>query len=104
MHLVINSLVWKVFYFTGKHKGKRSPDRSRRRWKDNIEMDLLYVTWDGVDWINLAPDRNLPRDFVNTAMNAYYTKSGEFVGLLGVLLGSQGEHCTGAVGGKCCFQ
>jgi hypothetical protein len=32
--------------------------RPRRRWKDNIRMDLLEIGWEGVDWIHLAQDRD----------------------------------------------
>jgi hypothetical protein len=42
----------------GKPKGKRLLGRSRRRWVDNIKMDLGEIEWDGVDWIEMAHDRN----------------------------------------------
>jgi hypothetical protein len=38
----------------GKPEGKRPLERPRRRWIDNIEMDLLEIGWGGVDWIGLA--------------------------------------------------
>jgi hypothetical protein len=41
----------------------------RRRWEDNIKMDLREVGWGGMDWINLAQDRNRWRALVNTVMN-----------------------------------
>jgi hypothetical protein len=41
-----------------KPEGKRSLGRPRRRWVDNISMDLGDVGWSDVDWIGLAPDRN----------------------------------------------
>jgi hypothetical protein len=34
-------------------EGKRSLGRPRRRWVDNIKMDLREIGWDGVDWIGL---------------------------------------------------
>jgi hypothetical protein len=37
-----------------KPEGKRLLGRSRRRWVDNIKMDLREIGWDGVDWINLV--------------------------------------------------
>jgi hypothetical protein len=37
---------------------KRPLGRPRRRWVDNIKMDLGEVGWDGVDWIDLAQDRD----------------------------------------------
>jgi hypothetical protein len=39
-------------------EGKRPLGRSRRRWVDNIRMDLVEVGWDDVDWIGLAQDRD----------------------------------------------
>jgi hypothetical protein len=45
----------------GKPEGKRPLGRPRRRWVDNIKMDLIEVGWDGRDWIDLAQ--------VNAVMN-----------------------------------
>jgi hypothetical protein len=42
----------------GKPEGKRPPGRARHRWKDNIEMNLKEIWWEGMDWIHLAQDRN----------------------------------------------
>jgi hypothetical protein len=42
----------------GKPEGKRTLGRPRRRWVDNIRMDLGEVGWGDVDWIGLAQDRN----------------------------------------------
>jgi hypothetical protein len=39
-------------------KGKRPLGRRRRRWVDNITMDLVEIGWDGVDWIDLDQDRD----------------------------------------------
>jgi hypothetical protein len=39
----------------------------RRRWVDNIKIDLREIGWDGVDWVYLAQDRS--RGLVNTVMN-----------------------------------
>jgi hypothetical protein len=49
----------------GKPEGKRPLGRPRRRWVDNIRMDLGEVGWDDVDWIGLAKDRNMWRALVN---------------------------------------
>jgi hypothetical protein len=49
--------------------GKRPVGRQRRRWVDNIKMDLLEIGWGGVDWIGLAHDRDKGRALVNTVMN-----------------------------------
>jgi hypothetical protein len=43
--------------------------RSRRRWEDNIKMDLQEVGCEGVDWIELARDRDRWRALVNAVMN-----------------------------------
>jgi hypothetical protein len=39
-------------------EGKRPLGRPRRRWVDNIKMDLTEIGWDGIDWIDLAQDRD----------------------------------------------
>jgi hypothetical protein len=39
-------------------KGKRPLGRPRRRWVNNIKMDLRKIGWDGMDWIDLAQDRD----------------------------------------------
>jgi hypothetical protein len=41
----------------GKPEGKRPLERPRRRWVDNIKIDLRDIEWDGVDWIDLSQDR-----------------------------------------------
>jgi hypothetical protein len=43
--------------------------RPRRRWVDNIKMDLGEIGWDGIDLIDLAEDRDQLRVLVNTVMN-----------------------------------
>jgi hypothetical protein len=53
----------------GKPGGKRPLGRPRCRWVDNIKMDLREREWDGVDWIDLAQDREQWRALVNTVMN-----------------------------------
>jgi hypothetical protein len=53
----------------GKPEGKRPLGRPRRRWVDNIKMDLREIGWDGMEWIELAQDRDQWRDLVNTVMN-----------------------------------
>ena len=42
----------------GKPEGKRPLGRPRRRWEDNIKMDLQEVGCGGMDWIELAQDRD----------------------------------------------
>jgi hypothetical protein len=41
----------------------------RRRWVDNIKIDLREIGWDGMDWIDLVQDRDQCRALVNTVMN-----------------------------------
>jgi hypothetical protein len=53
----------------GKPKGKRPLGRPRRRWIDNIKMDLLDTGLSVVDWIGLARDRHRWRALVNSVMN-----------------------------------
>jgi len=53
----------------GKPEGKRPLGRPRRRWEDNIKMNLQEVGCGGVDWIELTQDRDRWRAFLNAAMN-----------------------------------
>jgi hypothetical protein len=53
----------------GKLEGRRPLGRPRRRSVDNIKIYLREIGWDGVDWIDLAEDRNQWRALVNTVMN-----------------------------------
>jgi hypothetical protein len=53
----------------GKPEGRRPLGRPRRRWEDNIKMDLPEVGWRGTDWIDLAHDRDRWRALVYTVMN-----------------------------------
>jgi hypothetical protein len=53
----------------GKPEGKRPLGRPRRRWVDNIKRNLGEVGWSGVDWIDLAQDRNRWRAVVNSVLN-----------------------------------
>jgi hypothetical protein len=53
----------------GKPEGKRPLERNRRKWEDNIKIDLREIGWDGMDCIDLDQDRNQWRALVNTVMN-----------------------------------
>jgi hypothetical protein len=53
----------------GKPKRKRLLGKPRRRWVDNIKMDLGEVGCGDMDWIGLAQDRDNWRAFVNAVMN-----------------------------------
>jgi hypothetical protein len=52
----------------GKPEGKRPLGRPRHRWVDNIKIDVRETGWDGMDWIDLARDRNQWKALVNTVM------------------------------------
>jgi hypothetical protein len=53
----------------GNPEGRRPLGRPRRRWMDNIKMDLREIGWDGMDWIDLAQVRDQWRALVNAVMN-----------------------------------
>jgi hypothetical protein len=58
----------------GKPEGKRLLGRPRRRWKENIKMDLQEVECGGMDWIKLAWDRDRWRALANVVMNFGFHK------------------------------
>jgi hypothetical protein len=53
----------------GKPEGKKPLGTPKRRSGYNIKMDLREIGWDGMDWIDLAQDRDLWRALVNAVMN-----------------------------------
>jgi len=53
----------------GKHGGKKPLGRPRRRWEDNIKMDVQEVGCGGMDWIELAQDTDRRRALVNVVMS-----------------------------------
>jgi hypothetical protein len=53
----------------GKPEGNRRLGRSQRKWVDKIKMDLREIGRGGMDWIDLAQDRDQWRALVNTVMN-----------------------------------
>jgi len=53
----------------GKPEGKRQLGRPRLRWEDNIKIDLPEVGCEGLNWIELAQDRDRWRPLVNEVMN-----------------------------------
>jgi hypothetical protein len=59
-------LIYRIL--VGRLEGRRPLGRPRRRWEDNIKMDLQEVGW-GMDWIELAQDRDRWWAFVNAVMN-----------------------------------
>jgi hypothetical protein len=52
-----------------KPEGRRPLGRPKRRWKDNIKVDLREVEWGDADWIDLAQDRDKWRALMNAVMN-----------------------------------
>jgi hypothetical protein len=56
-------------FLVGRPKGKKPLGRPRRRWKDNIKMDLKGIGIDGANWVRLAQDSVQWRTFVTTVMN-----------------------------------
>jgi hypothetical protein len=52
-----------------KPEGKRPLGRPRCRWVDNIKIDLREIEWDGVDWIDMAQDRDQWRALLKTVLN-----------------------------------
>jgi hypothetical protein len=53
----------------GRPEGRRPLGRPRRRWENNIKMDLREIGFGDVDWIHLAEDRDRWRALVNTVMS-----------------------------------
>jgi hypothetical protein len=59
----------RVTCIVGKPEGKRPLGRPRRRWIDNIKMDILEIGVSAVEWIGLTQDRYRWRALVNSVMN-----------------------------------
>jgi hypothetical protein len=53
----------------GKPQGRRPLERSKRRWLNNIRMNVVEVGWGDVDWIGLAQDSDRWRSLVNSVLN-----------------------------------
>ena len=66
-HLGERGGVYRVL--VGKPEGKKNHLGNRRRWEDNIKMDLEEVGCEGMDWIELPKDRDSWRALVNAVMN-----------------------------------
>jgi hypothetical protein len=65
--MVVKRGVYRVL--AGKPEGKRPLGSPRLRWNDNIKMDLQEVGFEGMDWIDVAQNRDRLRALVNTVMN-----------------------------------
>ena len=55
----------------GKPEGRRPLGRPGRRWEDNIKMDIREMVWEGMDWIDVAEDRDRWRAVVNEVMKLW---------------------------------
>ena len=64
-------LLFDELFLVGKHEGKRPLGRPRHRWEDNIKMNLQEVVRRGMDWTELAQDRDRWRPLVNAVMNLW---------------------------------
>jgi hypothetical protein len=53
----------------GKPEGKRPLGRPRRRWLENVKIDLREIGWNGVDWSDMPQDRDQWWALVNTVLN-----------------------------------
>jgi hypothetical protein len=58
----------------GKSEGHRPLERPRSRWLNNNRMDLRGIEWDGVDWIDMAQNRDQWRALVNRVLNFRFHK------------------------------
>jgi hypothetical protein len=58
-------------------EGKKPLGRPRRRWVDNIQMDLREIGWDGMDSIDLAQNRDQWRALMNMVMNIWVPQNAE---------------------------
>jgi hypothetical protein len=72
----------------GKPEGRRLLGRPRRRWVDNIRMDLVEVGWGDVDWIGLARDRDRWRVLVNSGSMLGNYRVSKQLGISRVVLSS----------------
>jgi hypothetical protein len=68
-HIVRMGEVRGAYILVWRPEGRRPLVRPRRRWEDNIKMDLRQTRFGDVDWIHLAQHRDRWRALVNTVMN-----------------------------------
>jgi hypothetical protein len=69
------TILWNAYrILVGKPEGKRPLGRPRHGWVDNIRMDLREIGWGGMDWSELAQDRDQWRALVYTVMTLGFHK------------------------------
>jgi hypothetical protein len=83
----------------GKREGSRPLGKLRRRWEDNIKIDLKAIGYESVDWINLSRDGDIWRVVVNTITNGRVPLDAGFPLVLEELLASEGLCSMGF--GRC---
>ena len=77
----------------GKPEGRRTLERSKRRWENNIQMDLEEVVWGGMDWNHVAQNRDEWRAVVNAVLSIRIpSNAGNFS--IAALLASQEVICS----------
>jgi hypothetical protein len=73
-------------------EGKRPLGGPRRRWVDDIQIDLLKIVWGGVDWIGLDQDRDKWRALVNAVKDLWVAGKLSSCYIIGVLSSSSQFH------------
>ena len=68
VHITGRGKDWLIHGLVGKPEGKRPLGRPRRRWEDNIKKNIQEVGCGGMDWIEMAQDRDRWRALVNAVM------------------------------------
>jgi hypothetical protein len=58
-----------IYILVRKSEGKRPFSRPMHRWEGNIRMDLKEIGWEGMDWVQLAQNKNKWQVVVNMVMN-----------------------------------
>jgi hypothetical protein len=81
-------------YNSGKPEAKRPLVKPRRRWENDIRMDLTEVGWKRLDWIHLAQERDQWRALVNRVKNFVFHKGWGIFCAGDLLLSSRGGFCS----------
>ena len=78
---------------TGEPTGKRLLRRPRRRWEDNIRMDLEEIGINAGNWVDLASDRDYWRALVNAGLNLRVPQAMELVSVAGSEMACAPQAC-----------